>query len=240
MDSYEGIIIKQISYKESSKIIYLYTSSGLISLLVHGAKKLSSPYLRLTENLNLIKVFATGKGLKTLTDGEVLNDYTAIKSDLDKVAYVSHLVELIMTYSESEYDHQKLYDFVLKILDKISESKSYIRYIYMFEIKYLYMLGIAPNFKRCVVCNKTDALRFSIKSGGYCCNEHYPENEKTYSDNAILTLSKLYYHDMNQPLDITIDQVTGIEIRSLLDEYYLYHLSFQSKSRKVLSGLLGY
>jgi DNA repair protein RecO len=110
----------------------------------------------------------------------------------------------------------------------------------MFEIKYLYMLGIAPNFKRCVVCNKTDSLRFSIKSGGYCCSEHYPENEKTYSENSILTLSKLYYHDMNQPLDITIDQATGIEIRNLLDEYYLYHLSFQSKSRKVLSGLLGY
>ena len=229
-----------MTYKESSKIIYLYTSSGLISLLVHGAKKLSSPYLRLTENLNLIKVFATGKGLKTLTDGEVIKDYQTIKQDLDKVAYVSHLVELIMAFSESEYDHQKLYDFVLKILDQITESKSYIRYIYMFEIKYLYLLGIAPNFKRCVVCNKIDNLQFSIKSGGYCCKDHYPENDKKFSDSAISILSTLYYHDMNNPLDLSIDQATGIEIRNFLDEYYLYHLSFQSKSRKVLSGLLGY
>ena len=240
MESYEGIIIKQISYKESSKIIYLYTGSGLVSLLVHGAKKLSSPYLRLTENLNLIKVFATGKGLKTLTDGEIINDYQTIKNDLDKVAYVSHLVELLMAFSESEFDHQKLFDFIIKIMDKISDSKSYIRYIYMFEVKYLFMLGIAPNFKRCVVCNKTDQLRFSIKSGGFCCVDHFPQGEKTYSDLALSILSKLYYHDMNLPLDLTIDQVTGIEIRSILDEYYLYHLSFQSKSRKVLTGLLGY
>lgn len=240
MEIIEGLIIKQISFKESSKIIYLYTPLGPVSLLVHGAKKLSSPHLRLTENMNRIKCVATGKGLMTLTDGDILDSYPEIKADLEKVAYVSLIMELLMAYSESEYDHQKLYEFVVKILQQIETSKAYIRYVNMFELKFLFMLGISPNFKKCVVCGKVDGLQFSIKSGGYACDDHFPANETVFSETALETIKRLYYHDLKEPLELKIDQKTGQEIRYFLDEYYLYHLSFQSKSRKVLAGLLGY
>lgn len=240
LNGFEGIILKKINYKESSKILYVYTSEGLLSLLVHGANKLSSPFLHTTDNLNLIKGFYSGKGLKTLTEGEIINDYASIKSDLNKVTYVSHIIELLASFAESEYDHLKLYQFVIRLLDKISETTTYIRYIYMFEIKFLYMLGLAPNFKHCVTCNRVEHLKFSIISGGYCCEDHFPSGEKTYSDDSIKILSKLFYHDLNQPLDLVINQEIGKEIRLILDEYYLYHLGFQSKSRKILSGLLGY
>ena len=240
LNGFEGLIIKQINYKESSKILYVYTPEGLISLLVHGAKKLSSPLLHTTDNLNLIKGFYSGKGLKTLTDAEIINDYEPIKNDLNKVTYVFHLLELIFAFAESEYDHHKLYQFVIRLFDKITESTTYIRYIYMFEIKFLYMLGVAPNFKDCVSCNAKENLKFSIKNGGYCCENHFPLGEKTYSNEAITILSELFYHDLKQSFDTIINRDIGQEIRLILDEYYLYHLSFQSKSRKVLSGLLGY
>lgn len=240
LTEYEGIILKQINYKESSKILYIYTPEGLISLLVHGAKKLSSPFLRATENLNLIKGFYTGKGLKTLTDAEIVNDYQSIKNDLNKVTYVSHLMELLASFAESECNHKKLYDFVIRLLDKISEASAYIRYVYMFELKFLYMLGVAPNFKECAECRSTENLRFSVKSGGYCCEKHFPPADKFYSDESIFIMTKLFFHDLNNPLEVTITQAVGKEIRMIIDEYYLFHLGFQSKSRKVLNGLLGY
>ena len=240
LTGFEGLILKQINYKESSKILYIYTPEGLISLLVHGAKKLSSPFLRATESLNFIRGYYTGKGLKTLTDAEIIQDYQSIKNDLNKVTYVSHLMELLASFAESEYDHKKLYDFVIRLLDKISDASAYIRYIYMFELKFLYMLGISPNFKNCVECSSTDNLRFSVKSGGFCCEKHFPAADKIYSDEAISIISKLFYHDLNQPLEVIINQSVGKEIRLILDDYYLFHLGFQSKSRKVLNGLLGY
>jgi len=240
LDKLEGLIIKQISFKESSKIVYLYTPSGQVSILVHGAKKYSSPFLRLTENLTLIRCFVTGSGLKTMTEGEIVRDYADIKSDLEKMTYVSHLTELLMAFSESEYDHKKIYEFFVKILNHIETSKAYIRFVYMFELKYLYMLGVAPNFKQCVDCTRTDDLHFSIKNGGYACPDHVITGEKTIPETTMSVIKQLYYHDLKLPLELKIDQQTGMEIRRFLDEYYVYHLSFQSKSRKILAGLLGY
>jgi len=117
----------------------------------------------------------------TLTDGAVIADFPQIKSDLEKVAYVSHLMELITAFSESEYNHKKLFDFIIKILRLVEESKTYIRYIYMFELKYLYLLGLAPNFKQCVVCNNDKNLTFSVKSGGYVCENHLISDEMHFS-----------------------------------------------------------
>ncbi|MDD3126799.1 MAG: DNA repair protein RecO [Candidatus Izemoplasmatales bacterium] len=239
MEAFEGLILKQINFKESSKILYIYTEKGQMSLLVHGAKKLSSPFLNLTQNLTLIKFYATGKALKTLTDGEILTDYRKIKTDLEKFTYVQHLMEIINYFSESEYDHQKLYTFLKKILSHIENETHYIRYVYMFELKYLYLLGVAPNFNVCSACGVTDNLQFAVKDGGYACKIHATANSGV-SHASVAVMKQIYYHDLKTVLDLKPDPDIRREIRLFLDEYYLYHLNFTSKSRTILSGLLGY
>jgi DNA repair protein RecO (recombination protein O) len=239
VEAFEGLILKQINFKESSKILYVYTEKGLISLLVHGAKKLASPFLNLTQNLTWIKFFATGKALKTLTDGEIINDYRKIKVDLEKFTYVQHLMEIINFFSESEYDHKKLFTFLKKILAHIENESHYIRYVYMFELKYLYLLGVGPNFNACSACGAINNLKFAVKDGGYACENH--TTATTYmSTRSVEVMKQLYYHDLKNPLDLKPDLDIRREIRLFLDEYYLYHLNFISKSRSILLGLFGY
>ena len=74
MEEYKGIILKKISYKENSEIMYLYTDTGLVGVLVHGSKTMKSPHLNLTKVLNHVKVIASGKNLKVLRDGEILDN----------------------------------------------------------------------------------------------------------------------------------------------------------------------
>ena len=42
----EGIIIREIPYGETSKIIHVYTNEGVISIMCKGAKTLKSPFRR--------------------------------------------------------------------------------------------------------------------------------------------------------------------------------------------------
>ena len=239
MDQIEGLILKQTDFKESSKILHVYTETGLKSVLTHGAKQLKSPFLRLAGTLNLIRYFATGKGLPIMTDGELLDDFGTLKSNLDKATYATHLIELVYFFAEGELDHAKLYPFLKRILAKISESNDYIPYAFMFELKLLHLLGVSPQFKGCIVCQTDVAKEFSVEDGGTVCEKH-SLGKHTFSADATYYAAKLYFQDLNSPFDFTMTDFDLRSVRVLIDEYYRYHLNFQSKTRTLLAGLLGY
>jgi len=238
LEEYQGIILKKISYKESSEIIYLYTQEGLVSVLVHGSMTMKSPYLNLTKVLNVVKVIVSGKNLKVLRDGEVLINYSQLYESLEKYTYLIHMVELVYSFSTHEHNHDKLYSFILKVMKEVKDNENYIPYINMLEVKFLYLLGVNPNLTSCLICDAKDNLVFSVKDGGCYCINHMPD--EYYPNNVLLIVRKLYYHDINkQPLfEISINLLP--KIRNLIDEYYEYHLNYYSKTRKMLKGLIGY
>lgn len=238
MEEFSGVILKKINYKESSEIIYIYTNTGLESVLVHSSRTMKSPNLNLTKILNFIKVNVSGKNLKVMREGEVLNQFSSLSANLEKYTYLLHLVETIYYFSTHEHDHEKLLTFLVKILLIIEKTDNYIPYIYMLELKLLYLLGVNPNFKSCLICEKKDNLVFSIKEGSVFCQEHKPEK---FIDNKILQVLKyLYYFDVNQSEIEKIEESLLREIRLAIDDYYSYHLNYSSKSRKMLRGLIGY
>ena len=238
METFEGLIVKQIAFKESSKILHVYTATGMISLLVHGAKKFKSPWLSASENLNVIKIQATGKNLLILTDAEVVSDYKNIKADLIRLTYAQHLLEIIHFFAETEYDHAKFYAFVKKILAKLDTDTDYIPYVYLFELKFLFLLGVAPAFGACAECGKKTGLSFRVRSGGAACEDH--GEGPAASAAAASWMRALYVQDVKDPLPGPLPADILMEIRRILDDYYAFHLNFRSKSRTMLSGLLGY
>lgn len=228
-----------MDYKESSKIVFLYTASGKTSFLVHGANKLSSPFLAKTEILTKLKVFTEGKGLKIGKEIEILDLFAGIKSNLEKYTYCLHILEILQQIADAEIDHEKLFAFLGKIFPLIETEPEYIPYIYMFESKLLYLLGIQPELQSCVTCNSKDVIAFSVSDGGMCCLDHLPLC-KTYPKSIVDHFLKLYYFNLDKPGELKFDEFTIKEIRHLLDEYYQYHLNFETKSRQLLKGLIGY
>ena len=238
MDEYRGIILKKISYKENSEIIYLYTEVGLVGVLVHGSKTIKSPHLNLTKVLNHVRVIAGGKNLKVLRDGEIINNYSKLHESLEKYTYLTYMVELIYYFATHEHDHEKLFNFLLKIIEEVKNNSDYIPYINMVELKMLYLLGVNPNLNSCIICQETKDLVFSVKEGGVFCPKHRPETY--YSNQVLREIQKLYYHDINKQPKVTVDKELLVDIRYALDEYYEYHLNYHSKTRKMLKGLIGY
>lgn len=238
MEQIEGIVLKQMNYKESSKIIYVYTPKGKVSVLVHGSNKPKSPYLNLVRVFSHVKLFVSGKELKTLRDGEVIDYYTDISEDLDKYTYGQHLMEVIYYFSEHEHDHEKLFAFLVKILDKMASEKEVGIYVMMAELKLLYLLGVQPLFRHCVYCHKDQGLAFSLKDGGMVCPDHR-EGSK-YNQSTIDLMQILYYYDLQHPTEIHANLNDLIALRGLIDSYYEYHLNYRSRARKMLKNILGY
>jgi DNA repair protein RecO (recombination protein O) len=238
LEEYIGVVLKKISYKESSEIIYLYTEKGLISVLVHGSMKMKSPYLNLTKVLNYVKVFVSGKNLKVLRDAEVIINFSSLANDIEKYTYSLHMMELVYYFSTHEHDHEKLLGFLIKVLEKIKLSDDYIPYIYSLELKLLFLLGVNPNLNCCLTCSSLNDLVFSVKDGSVFCQEHKPESY--YDVSTVNLIKKIYYYDINKNIELEVDKSDYISIRNLIDEYYEFHLNYRSKSRKILKGLIGY
>lgn len=239
MDVFEGIILKHLDYKESSQIIYVYTETGMQSFLIRGANQMKSPFLGSKDTLSHVKIYASGKSLKAVKEMTMIQFYKGIKSSLDKYTYVLHLLELLEHFSDGGLDHSKSYPFLIKILNRVEIENEFIPYINMFEAKLLFLLGVNPRFHECVICKKTSDLTFSIKDGGMTCIDH-TERHDTFSDKCVQLFEFLYYYDLAKPSSIETELKTIVELRHLLDSYYMFHLNIKTKSRTVLEGLIGY
>ena len=187
-------------------------------------------YLNLSRVLNYIDIHVSGKELVTFRDGDVLNDFRNIASDLEKYTYSTHILELIYSFTSHQHDHEKLLNFLLKIFTRVEVEDNYIP---------LFLLGVNPLFTQCVGCDRTDSLKFSVTEGGMCCPDHL-KNPINLSVNGLFYFKYLYYFDLASDELMEIEEDIIRELRNVLDRYYEYHLNTKTKSRKLLMGLLGY
>jgi len=232
----EGIVVNQIAFKESSVIVHVYGSDGLVSLLVHGAKKWQSPHRRIVEPITAIRYHATGKNLLTLTDADILEDFDGLKNDLERGLAASHVLELTQRHAEGDLDHAKLYPFLTNVLRQIEKSPRYDLYATMFELKFYFLLGVQPALRGCVVCKATEDLRLSVSAGGAVCPDHR-RPDAVYGEDVLLAASRLYHHDIKNPLVWDFDEATDATLRRFVDDYTAYHLHLLTKSRQLWMGL---
>lgn len=168
----EGIILSSIDYKESSKIVYLYTKQGKKSVLVLGGNKYDKGFLGFKEPLNLVSFEATNANLPKLVSYDLLDGYKEIKDDFNSLCYVQIVLELINKLQNEEYT-EKIYNFSKLILEKMKNGNS-LEWTTIFLIKMLKIFGIEPNFKNCVKCGSNLRYSFSLTHGGYFCKNCGP------------------------------------------------------------------
>jgi len=180
----------------------------------------------------------SGKTLKTLRDGEVIDHFEHVSEDLERYAYGLHLMGVIYHFAQHDHDHEKLFQFLLKIMKVLNTNNQFEAYVIMTELKLLYLLGVQPLLKHCVFCESTSHLSFSVKDGGMVCQEH--GGKITYEAAIIKDLMYLYYFDTQKQTMKEIEKSHLIQLRKLIDAYYAYHLNFKSKSRQMITEIFGY
>lgn len=236
VDAKEGLVLRQIAFKESSVILHVYTVDGLESVMVHRAKQWISPFLRVIEPMTLIRYHAGGKQRMTMTDADILEDFHELKSDFERQMAASHLLELTQHHAEGDFDHAKLYPFLKNVLKLLGRHPRYDLIAMLFELKLFYLLGVQPQLRGCVVCKNKDALRLSVSAGGAVCPDHR-RPDATFDEDVVLAAACLYFHDIKEPLDWPFDSSVDLRLRDFIDQYAQYHLHFLSKSRQLWMGL---
>ncbi len=236
--SVEGFILSNISYKENSKILNLFTKEyGVIGVISKGCKGIKSKLRNISENFTYATFhlyYSDGK-LSTLIGADVINYFNNIKKDIIKIGYMTYLSELTKNvYKQSE--ELTLYDLFLNALFKIEEGFNPLIITNIIELKYLDYLGVNFNTDSCVTCGSKSIVTISFYKGGYVCSKC--RDKEAILDEKVLKMIRMYYYvDISKISKLEISEKVVHEIDDFLTKYYDHFTGLYIKSKKFLKDI---
>lgn len=235
----EGIVIKDMAYSETSKILTVLTKDyGLLSVISKGCRSMKSKLRGVSGKLTYGLFYITYKktGLSTLTAVDVLNPLSHIRFDIEKISYASYLLELAEQMVKSTGE-EAVFDLLIATLLKMEEGLDCGLLSNILELQYLKFLGVAPVVSGCVICGSTKNIQtVSIDAGGYLCAACY-QNEKLYSDKFIKLLRMFYLVDISKLSKLDVKDDVRRELNQFIEAYYDQYTGLYLKSKKFLKNL---
>lgn len=237
-----GIVIRTTDYGESNKILTIFSSElGKIGVMARGAKK---PKSRLSSISQLFTygqfVFQKTSGLGVLNQGEVIQSFRGIRSDIFLTAYSAYIVELLDRLTEPLEKNSSLFDILYHTLNYIDEGIDYEILTRMFEIKMLKVAGISPEVDQCTNCGEVESnFAFSIKEAGLLC---YRCKSIDYNSipisTAVTKMLRLFYHiNLNRLGSISVREETKKQIKQVVEAYYEEYSGIHLKSKRFLNQI---
>ena len=235
----EGIIITDRPYSETSKLLTIFTREyGLINVMAKGAKQLKSELRIVSERLTYAKFNIQYKKdkISTLLNATIINNLKLVKMDINKISYVSYILELAEQVAKQHYN-ERLYELVTAAILKINDNYDGLVIMNILELKCLEFLGVAPIIEHCASCgSKANIKTLSATNGGFICTSCY-RNEKIVSEKTLKLIRAYYYVDIQKLEKIVISEKAKNEINSFLDEYYDRYTGLYLKSKEFLKSL---
>jgi DNA repair protein RecO (recombination protein O) len=178
----DAVVLKSMNYRESSRILTLYTRDfGKQSVLAKGVRGAKSKLAGVTEPLNYVQaVFykKENRDLQLLSQCDSLRSWRRLTEDLDRMGPAMAIAELTYAVSHDEEGNGPQFDLLVACLDAINDAKSNAQNVfYLFEVRLLDILGFRPDFLRCGSCGaeigseQAQMLAADPAGGGLFCGE---------------------------------------------------------------------
>jgi len=245
----EAIVVRSIAYGESDAIVTLLTPSGLVAALARGAKK---PRSRLTAGVRLcvegVYSIYSRSGMGTIQQFELMQSRRTLHEQLDKAAYAAYFCELILAAAgENEVGSSAVYLLFQGILNRLRDAatddcRTVAR---IWETKVLSLLGVAPEWRRCVDCGEWMEQSAAYYNGGLICSDcfqlagnRYPVSRVVrVPSSTALVLSQFARVPLDKIGNVSLSEVTQIALKNVLLTQMTEYAGLRLKSRSFLDML---
>ena len=235
-----GIVINEIPYGDTSKIINVFTENlGIIGIIAKGAKSVKSHLRNVTEKYTYGKFYIYYKEdkLSILSDVDIIDNFKVLKNDIVLFGYLAYVVDLCsQVYKQN--NSNEIYNLMLKTLKKMNNDLNPLVLTNILEIKLLDYAGVALNLNECALCgNKTNIITINGDAGGYICT-NCRTNEIIYDEKTIKMLRMYYYVEIDSITSLNISDSVVKNINDFLDLYYERYTGLYLKSKKFLKNVI--
>ena len=230
----EGIVVSEVDYGETSKIINVLTKTEIIGIYARGCKRPKSKLNNVTSKLTYgqFHINYKEKGLSTLIEVDIVNSFINIRKDMYKLSYSLYLLELAYNVFKQE-ENEEIYINLVSALNKINDGINYYLISMVVCLKYLDYLGIKPVLDSCIVCGSCDVVTVSSYKGGCLCKDHL-DNENALDEYTIKLIRALYYVNIDEVHNIDIPSHILKQMREFIDDYYDRYSGIYLKTREFL------
>lgn len=222
IESFEGIILSETNYSESSKILNVLTDKyGLIGIMSKGCRNIKSKLRGVSRKLlyGKFNVYYKPNGLSTLISIDVINSFSNILTNLERISYASFILDLTIQVLRQTED-EEIFKLLKDTLLKLDEGLDPLVLTNILELKMLNYLGINPNIDSCSICGSPKQIvTLSSEQGGYLCKDCY-HNEPLVSEKTIKMIRMYYYVDISSITKLEVSNDVTKEINKFLDDYY--------------------
>lgn len=231
----QGIVLREIRYKDTSKILTIYTKEyGKISVMARGAYKPKSSIMANTQlfSYNEYEMYK-GKTFYHLNQGDIIDSFYSIREKMERVYYGYYMLELIDKSLPDEQANEKLFLLLKKGLEVLRNlEENFLKFIIGYELKFISFLGYKPVIEKCVVCQgKVDnKSKFSVDNGGFICSKCFREDPfaRNIDKDIYSSIYKFLYTKLEDVENITINQHSLYKLHNILVKYILYNIDRRS------------
>lgn len=238
-----GIVLYTSAVNEYDKRLVILTKErGKITVFANGARRPNSVIRAASQSYVMGKFTITpGRETYTLHQAEVIEYFSELSSDIEKVCYAAYFSEFMSYYTrEGDYckDNLNLLYFTLKALVAGNMSYELIRYVY--EIKLMHIEGQGIHAFSCVRCGDKDNLGyFDAKAGGMICSKCSPDFKTIMkaSPTLIYTVQYIQGTPINKLYNFTLKEDSMKELSRVVSLFRKQYIDKEFNSLEILSSL---
>ena len=224
----EAFILKSIKYKETSKIVTLFTKDfGKMNAIVKGARSFKSKHCGVFESMNYINAviyLKDNRDLQFISSAEYKSSFSNIQQDFEKIQSAYRIIDMLnKTLSEREISIP-VFDLLIKCFKCMNEINdiSILCFTY-FQKELIKYLGYSPD----LISNSNEYETF-IGNIEFTQKKHLLENLRNIENQNLSEISEM-----------RINPETLIRISEIYERFILQHTQGLNyyKSRKTFSEL---
>ncbi len=242
--SVDAITLRRSNLGEKDRVVTLFTRErGKLSSIAKGARSPKSRLSGLTEPFtNFRGQLSHGQSLQVLTQGEVRNAYLHIRSDLFKIAYASHCLEIVNSGIAEHQPIPELWDLLAGALNALDDNVAPDLVTRAFELHALRLFGFRPALEKCAIDGalvRPPDIAFHPLRGGMLCAD-CADNTRgavSLSPDAWELLKRLSAGPLAPVLRAETPENVRRELSRCLVPYVRHHLDAPLRSLDILEGL---
>ena len=249
----EAIVIRTFPLKEFHKIITFYTPDfGRIKAVAYGVKSPKSKLggsLELLNHGTLIFQHRENRELQNITDFNLIDGFSAIRSDFTRITYGCYFAELVDSIASEGIANPEIFDLLQTTYQFLTHADDVPLLARGFEIKFLDCAGYGPELSRCVHCGsgvngaatEKFGIAFSVRYGGVLCGDCKNRDGAAFtiapgSCELLKMLRKSEWERFNR---IRASIRNHKELKRALGSFIEYHTERNLKSLKFIESVLG-
>lgn len=236
----EAIILKSKKFRESSKILTLFTKDyGKLNLIAKGSRTKKNKFggsLETLSNVSIVFYYYPQKDFHYISQSSIINFFHNIHKDINKTIIALAIAEMINNTTHTNDKNEPLYKLILDVYNSLNDSKNdYLKQLVFFQIHYAIIMGYSPNFTSCAMCNqdislmyKFDTSYLNLENGAVFCKDCKNKTIiplKNYSPKNSFYIKQLTETQIENLSEISIPHNFLIEIFSIFHQYLKNHLT---------------